>query len=257
MKVKKVSSEQFSGYVYNIGVETNHNYYCEGVLVSNCYASGNPKGKHYSNIVNKIRSYFGSLTPNQRPFQVAIGGQQEPLEHPEFWDAVREFKSLGILPNYTTNGVLFDRTTLELTKELCGGVAITLHPHLERHWRRALALCNEYGLTPNIHFIISDAASVERCAVLYNDLKGGVDNFVLLPYMNVGYAAKNPKELALVALESWVNTIYQERKVAFGANFYEWLKGMKWNTSLYEPEVVSGFLEMDDPIKFYNSSFDA
>ncbi len=220
-----------------------------------CYASGNPKGRHYPNIVKKIRDYFGPLTQNQRPFQVAIGGQQEPLEHPEFWDGVMEFRSLDIVPNYTTNGVLFNDEVAKLTLEHYGGVAITLHPHLEKHWRRALKVCRNHGLKPNIHFIISDSQSVDRCAELYSELRHDVDYFVLLPYMNVGFAARNPKNICLPKLETWVNSVYQEGKIAFGANFYEWLKDKPWGTSLYEPEIVSGYLVFDDPVRLYNNSF--
>lgn len=56
-------------------------------------------------------------------------------------------------------------------------------------------------------------------------------------------------------MSALVDQVYQDGKIAFGANFYEWLKDKPWGTSLYEPEIVSGYLVLDDPIQFYNNSF--
>lgn len=58
---------------------------CEG----NCpYCYMNSKvGDHYVDIVQKVRNYFGPMAPNQRPFQVALGGG-EPTSHPEFFRTV-------------------------------------------------------------------------------------------------------------------------------------------------------------------------
>jgi len=103
-----------------------------------CYAKGNPKGVHYHNVAERIGKYFGKMSEIQRPYQVAIGGQQEPLEHPEFENVLKTFTDLGIVPNYTTNGVLFDENAVKLTEKYCGGIAITLHPHLEKYWRKAI-----------------------------------------------------------------------------------------------------------------------
>jgi hypothetical protein len=222
-----------------------------------CYAKGNPKGKHYSNIVGKIEKYFGSMTENQRCFQVAVGGQQEPLEHPEFWDAMKLLKSLDIVPNYTTNGVLFDENVVNKTREHCGGVAITLHPHLEDDWRKALDLAIKCKLKVNIHFIVSDEDSVDRLITLYNEYNGKIDYFVLLPYMNVGFAAKNPKTIAYDKLAAWLDSVQNYANIAFGANFYKFLNTNKrWDVSLYPPEILSKYLVLDDNMNLYNNSFE-
>ena len=222
-----------------------------------CYAKGNPKGVHYSNVVQKIMDYFGKMTPNQRPYQVAIGGQQEPLEHPEFQGVLKAFRDLDIVPNYTTNGVLFDNAAVALTKEYCGGVAITMHPHLEEHWRKAIELATSNGLKTNIHFIVNDEESVTLLEKLYKEYNGKVDYFVLLPHMNVGFAAKNPKEIAYGRMEKWLDKVYDYANIAFGANFYEFLRPLKkWNVSLYPPEILSKYLVCDDGMRLYNNSFE-
>src|ERR1035437_1689821 len=50
---------------------------CETGKCPWCYAKGNPKGIHYKDVAQKIQNFFGPMTENQRPYQVAIGGQQE------------------------------------------------------------------------------------------------------------------------------------------------------------------------------------
>jgi hypothetical protein len=222
-----------------------------------CYAKGNPKGSHYADIVGKIQRYFGTMTENQRPFQVAIGGQQEPLEHPEFWKAVEALHDLGIVPNYTTNGVLFDQSVIELTKKFCGGIAVTMHPHLEAHWRPAIELAIANGIKTNIHYIVSDEASVEKLKALYQEYNGRIDYFVLLPHMNVGFATKNPKTIAYEEMEKWLDAVNSFANVAFGANFYKFLKPLKkWDISLYPPEILSKYLVMNDKMLLCNNSFE-
>lgn len=222
-----------------------------------CYAKGNPKGQHYPNIVQKIKDYFGSMTPNQRPFQVAIGGQQEPLEHPEIEGALAALSELGIVPNFTTNGVLFDDNAVRLAKTYCGGVAITMHPHLEEHWRKAIALATSSGIRTNVHFVVSDEESVKLLMRVFDEYKDKVEYFVLLPHMNVGFAARNPKTVAYDMLEKWLDTVSSLGNVAFGANFYKFLTRLKkWDVSLYPPEILSKYLVMNDKMLLCNNSFD-
>jgi hypothetical protein len=223
-----------------------------------CYASAHAGGKHYDNIVDKTRRFFGNMDRDKRPYQVAIGGSQEPLEHPDFWDAVRMFKALDIVPNYTTNGVLVTDRAIALTKELCGGVAVTLHPHLELFWRRALVKLTHAGVRTNVHFIVSDTESVNRLKGLYDEYRDKAEYFVLLPYMNVGFAGgENAKEIDYASLEPWLDSVFGAGNIAFGANFYPFLKtARKWDVSLYEPEIMSKYLVMDDDMKVYNNSFD-
>jgi sulfatase maturation enzyme AslB (radical SAM superfamily) len=224
-----------------------------------CYAKGNSKGRHYQNIVKKIKDYFGVMNQNQRPFQVAIGGQQEPLEHPEFWDAVKTLKDLNIVPNYTTNGVLFSDKIAELTKKYCGGVAITAHEHLDVHWRKAIEVAKKHSIRTNIHYIVSDKISIEKLDNIYSEYKNKIDYFVLLPHMNVGYAKENPKKIDFSELEKWLDKNLSEynSNIAFGSNFYDFLSELKkWDVSLYPPEILSKYLVFDNEVKVYKNSFE-
>jgi MoaA/NifB/PqqE/SkfB family radical SAM enzyme len=223
-----------------------------------CYASGNPHGVRYENIVDKAKKYFGEMSLNQRPYQTAIGGESEPLEHPDFWDFCKTLLDLGIVPNFTTNGVLVSDKIIPKIKELCGGVAITYHEHLEKFFFRGLDILIKHGIKTNIHFIISDKKSIALFADLYEQYQSKIDYFVLLPYMNVGFAADNPKTIDYDYLEKVLDDIYTNGDIAFGANFYEFLKerGQKYDVSLYPPEIMSKYLIMNDDMKIYNNSFD-
>jgi sulfatase maturation enzyme AslB (radical SAM superfamily) len=229
-----------------------------------CYASASPHGKHYRNLVEKVEKFFGTMSLNERPFQVAIGGEQEPLENPEIWDMIKRLGELGIVANYTTNGVLVNKRVAELTKAHCGGVAITLHPHLEVFWRRAISIFRNANVKINVHTIISDKNSIDYTKRLYNELLDDVDYFVLLPFMNYGHAKTSSTTIDYKYFLSWVDTIHNDGKIAFGANFYNLLKeNNQYNVSLYPPEIMSKYIIFDEEmytnegkITIYNNSFD-
>lgn len=240
---------------------------CSGGCDAYCYAAALKTGVHYKNLVQKVDNFFGKMTPNQRPLQCAVGGEQEPLENPEIWDMMQRLQELDIVPNYTTNGMFINDKNIELTLKHCGGVAVTLHAHLEKFWRRALNRLAEAKIKLNVHIIISDEASVKYTEQLYKEYVDTemVDYFVLLPYMNTGHAANNPKSINYQALETWVDTVNKDGRLAFGANFYNFLvkHKEKYNVSIYSPEIFSKYVILDDKMfideenmVIYNNSFE-
>jgi len=223
-----------------------------------CYMDSKEIDDHYDNIQLKINNFFGSMTENQRPFQVALGGG-EPTSHPEFIDILKTFKDLGIEPNYTTNGMWvadpdLDKTIelLKSTKLYCGGVAVSCHPHLKRYWESAAKLYTAEKIKLNFHIIISDKKSIDEFVSIYNEWKDKVDYFVLLPYGSQGRA--EAKEIDWEYLVS--NLPEDQTKLAFGANFYPYLLNTEHciKVSLYEPEIMSKYLDAKD-MSLYTSSF--
>lgn len=225
-----------------------------------CYAGASRTGVHYKNLVDKINRFFGTMTETQRPFQVAIGGEQEPLENPEIWDMMNRLLELGIVPNYTTNGMFVTDKVIEKTLTLTNGVAVTMHSHLEKFWRRAIQKFAEAKIKLNVHVIISDAASIDYTENLYREFvdTGMVDYFVLLPYMNTGHAANNPKRIDFNHLERWVDKVFKAGRLAFGANFYSFIKKhrAKYDVSIYPPEIMSKYLILNDDMVLCNNSFE-
>ena len=171
-------------------------------------------------------------------------------------------EEFDICPNYTTNGMFCDYTEaaaseneieiLKATQKYCGGVAISCHLHLQDYWEVAARQFIKYGIRLNFHIIISDKKSIDEFVEIYNEWKGRVEYFVLLPYGNQGRAEK--KEIDWEYLVKMLPE--NQSQIAFGANFYPYLLkgGHNIKVALYEPEIMSKFLDLKD-MRVYPSSF--
>lgn len=237
---------------YDIKVTGN----CEGKCPY-CYMDSKPE-VHYEDIVGKVRGFFSGMTPNQLPFQVALGGG-EPTSHPDFIELLRVLKEeFDICPNYTTNGMWVNshndycESLLHFTRKYCGGVAISCHPHLVEYWEEAAKFYFDYSIRLNFHIIISDRESIDSFTSIYNDWNSMVEYFVLLPYGSQGRA--ETKQIDWEYLVEKLPT--NQSKIAFGANFYPYLLkgGHNIKVALYEPEIMSKFLDLKD-MRIYPSSF--
>jgi hypothetical protein len=222
-----------------------------------CYLSGNEDGKIVVDAVEKIKEFFGKMTQNQRPFQVALPGSGEFFEHGDWEEILEAFHNLGILPNYTTNGMWvnkgskFYNRVVDATKKYCGGVAVSCHPHLRDTWEKASQAYYDNDIMLNFHIIISDKQSIDYFESIYKDWKGLASYFVLLPYGNQGRAKSKD-----IDWDYLVTKLPEKPKdIAFGANFHPYLLTSSIDVSLYEPEIMSGFLSLWDKGTLYDSSF--
>ena len=221
--------------------------HCKGAC-EYCYQSSAPK-THDRNIVEKFYNFFSPLSDNKKPFQIAFGGG-EPTSHPDFIKVLEACQSLGITPNYTTNGMHISEPLLEDTKRLCGGVAVSTHPHLESFWKPAVDAFLAKDIFTNLHCIISDKASIDSFSQIYKNYHNRIKYFVLLPLSAQGRCK-----------EAQIDWDYLKQSitgsppdVAFGANFYPYLKDGRFNVSMYEPEILSKYLDLET-MKVYPSSF--
>ncbi|MEG1363157.1 MAG: hypothetical protein RSC92_01765, partial [Clostridia bacterium] len=109
-----------------------------------CYVSASKTGRYYDDICGRFERFINLMSQNEKPFQIAIGSESEPTEHPDFLKFIKTVYDLGIVPNYTTNGVILSEDTeyvdemLSVTAKYCGGVAVSCNKHLEKHWRKAV-----------------------------------------------------------------------------------------------------------------------
>ena len=217
-----------------------------------CYQNSTPRDLHYKDIVGKCERFFGTMTENQKPFQIALGGGN-PNQHPDFTTLLKYLRSIDITPNYTSNGIGLTEEILEATKKYCGGVAISCHPHLQPIWREAIEKLLSWEIKTNLHIIVSDKNSIDYLQNIFDQYKDKVDYFVLLPYTAQGRATEKG-----IDYEELTNFLKRNdsKKIAFGANFYEYLKENKdvAPVSLYEPEIMSKYLDLSD-MKMYKSSF--
>lgn len=225
-----------------------------------CYTSAIKNGENYGNLVEKIQKWFGPMEVNQRPFQVAIGGGGEPTLHPEFVSAVEKFRELGIMPNYTTNGMHLSPKVMEATKKHCGGVAVSCHPHLDRVWKEAVKTLTSAKVRTNLHIIVGEPGSAQRFRDIHAEFSGLIEYFVILPYQAAGRAKEVETESEWKDL---FDSLLADRPkdIAFGALFYPFIlenaeKYKGFDISLYEPEVMSGYLMMDENMHIRKSSYD-
>jgi organic radical activating enzyme len=233
---------------------------CEGKCPY-CYQGSMP-GEHYENVVEKIRGFFGCMTDNQKPYQLAIGGG-EPTSHPEFCELLKVTRELGIAPNYTTNGMFIrDAKTreriIESTVNYCEGVALSCHPHLWQYWTDAAHIYHKNGVFTNFHNIISDTESVITFIDIYKKFESIINYFVLLPLKNKG---RSNQSMDKNTFDFLISTMRSEgvniRKIAFGANFFPFIQDAEmddFKLSLYEPEIMSKFLDLND-MSIHASSF--
>lgn len=229
---------------YDVSITNKCNGKC-----SYCYQNSIPSGIHYADIINKAKTFFGSMNENEKPFQIAIGGG-EPTLHPDFCEFIKTISELNIVTNYTTNGSNLTEEILAITKECCGGVAISCHEHLD--WKSAVEACKNLGIVINLHIIISDKHSIDWFKNIYNQYEQVVDYFVLLPYIAMGRA--NKKEIEFDYLKVVLSDV-KMHKIAFGQGFYSFLKDLNlWDISLYPPEIFSKYLNLKD-MTLYKSSF--
>jgi hypothetical protein len=242
---------------YDLGINTRCYAKCPM-----CYTSATNKGVNYKNVVEKVYKFFGNMTLNQRPYQIAIGASGEATLHPDFVPLLRALNELEIVPNYTTNAMHFTDKLMEETVKYCGGVAISLYNWTEKFWRKGLDMTKEAKIRTNVHLVISDRESIDQFYKYYYEIGDKTEYFVLLAYMNVGFGGgKNSKMIDYDYLHQTLMKLPTISNVAFSSNFYEFLiQHPEYKVSMYEPESMSKYIIFDDSREdllpsVYNNSF--
>lgn len=252
---------------YDVGINTLCNAECKF-----CYVSAGKSGINYPNICETWKKWMAmyhitssdkGIIYTNKPFQIAIGSTGEPTIHPEFCQFLETVYNTDVVPNYTTNGLIFARDNvksgeiLAYTKEYVGGVAVSLgNPEIRLQAHRAIQKLLTWGNTNvNIHHIISDKESVDEffeTCVRYGD---DIYYHVLLPLMPSGRSTKGMEPGTFEYLEEVIQR-YNIKNAAFGAHFVEYLKTSKIKTYLYPPESLSkNIILTKDKVQITPSSF--
>jgi len=273
--IDSIETYDYDGNVYNIGVQHNHNYFADGVLVHNCYVAANPNGQFYENVCDTWKKWMSTFfektvikngirnTLTTKALQIAIGSTGEPTEHPEFCEFLKTVYETNVVPNYTTNGVILsedsDRSEkiLEYTRKYVGGVAVSFgNEHLRDNARKAVQKLIDHGdCHINLHHIISTKESVDNFVDVWKEYGDNIKYHVLLPLMPSGRSTKGIEDGVFEYMESKIQE-YDMKNVAFGAHFVKYLKDSKIKTWLYEPESFSkNVLLKKDHVVITPSSF--
>lgn len=225
---------------------------------SYCYTSAITNGQNFPDIISKAKSTWGKLQENERPFQLAIGGSGEPTLHPDFIEFCKTVRELGIMPNYTTNGMHLSPEVLEATESICGGVALSFHPHIEPVFHKAAKKLVKLDTKLNVHIIVGTEQSFTDLKRLFEQYEDVFDYFVILPYQVAGRAQKLQDDVQEVWKETlqWISKLPNQNKFAFGALFFEFLQENQFDLdmSIYEPEIYSGYRLMDESFETVRKS---
>lgn len=227
-----------------------------------CYVSSNPNGEYYTNVCETWKKFIATFAPDkkeknititEKPFQIAIGSEGEPTESSSFCDFLETVYNTGVVPNYTTNGVIlsyYDKPgteyydlankILKYTHDYVAGVAVSFgNKSLRSYAENAIKGLLEKGdCHINIHHIISDKASVQDFIDSWYNYSDDIKYHVLLPLMPSGRSTKGLEPGVWEILEKAIKDL-NITNVAFGAHFYKYLTDSSIKTWIYPPESLS------------------
>ena len=252
---------------YDVGINTKCNAECPF-----CYVNASGNGINYPNICETWKKWMdtfwekhgNNVTLTNKPFQIAIGSTGEPTIHPEFCEFLETVYNTGVVPNYTTNGIILSKDTplakqiLEATSKYVGGVAVSFgNEALREYAQRAVINLINYGNTNiNIHHIISDKESVDMFIAEWLRYGDSILYHVLLPLMPAGRSESGIEDGVWEYLEDMIQK-HEIKNVAFGAHFIKYLRNSKIKTWLYDEESFSkNIILTPDKVQITPSSFD-
>ena len=260
---------EFSEF-FDVAINTKCNAECDF-----CYVSASSNGINYPDICETWKKWMKTfpedkfmegtnIVNTKKAFQIAIGSTGEPTLHPEFCEFLKTVYESGIVPNYTTNGIIISdkkaaKDILEATSKYCGGVAVSFgNPKLIKYAQKAVDnLAELEDVKINLHHIISDNKSVDRFVEYHKQYGNKVYYHVLLPLMPSGRSKEGLQNGTWEYLENILSNSYKYDNVSFGAHFIDKLeKSTKIKTWMYPAESLSkNIILTKDCVKITPSSF--
>lgn len=259
---------------YDVAINTKCNACCDF-----CYVSAGHGGENYTNICETWERWMSTFEDSEengvittsKPFQIAIGSTGEPTLHPEFCEFLETVSNTGVVPNYTTNGIILSawcnpvspnyelaNKILEYTSKYVGGVAVSFGNNKLRDMARLAieGLITKGNTNINIHHLISTKESVDEFVAEYLRYGDSIAYHVLLPLMPAGRSTQGIEDGVWEYLEEVIEK-NQMHRIAFGAHFIEKLRTSKVKTWLYDEHSLSAnCLLKPDGIVLTKSSFD-
>ena len=251
---------------YDVGINTKCNAECPF-----CYVSASGKGINYPSICETWKKWMDTfwerhnekgLVITNKPFQIAIGSTGEPTIHPEFCDFLKTVYETGVVPNYTTNGILLAQDNsisaqiLAATSKYVGGVAVSFgNKNLREYARKAIDKLLDVTRV-NIHHIISNKESVDEFIQEWLRYGDRVLYHVLLPLMPSGRSDSGIEDGVWEYLESMIQK-HDIKNIAFGAHFIKYLRESNIKTWIYDEESFSkNIILTPNKVQITPSSFD-
>lgn len=281
-EIKELPPDKAEFYDVSLGSYCNLGTHIDGKYLPPCpwcYVNASCNGEHYENVCETWVKFMSTFSRNVArtgvistlaPFQIAIGSEGEPLTSPYFCDFLETVYNTGVVPNYTTNGVILaswdkpeseyyelSRKILTYTQKYVGGVAISVgNKALHSYAFNAIKGLIELGDTNiNIHHIISDKNSVQDFIDIWNEYGDLIAYHVLLPLMPSGRSTKGIEDGTFELLEKTIQDL-NITNIAFGAHFIDHIRKSSIKAYTYEPESLSkNILLKKDKVIITPSSF--
>lgn len=206
----------------------------------------------------------GPRVYTSKPFQVAIGSVGEGTIHPDFPEFLKTIYESGVVPNYTTNGIILGTSgrkrdeLLEATRNFVGGVAVSygnkkLRPQADKAIE---SLLSDGECKIMIHHLIKDKDSVDELLAAEKRWGKDIHYHVLLPQKAHGRSKEEMDEETYLYL---TEKIKGYENLAFGMWFLPWLRKFPGSLNVWDyPEETysANLLVGDGKIKITASSFD-
>lgn len=148
-----------------------------------CYQKASErKGKNMSveDLETILKQSQGKL------FQIALGGAGDVDTNEDFEEIVKLCRRYGIVPNFTTSGIMMTEKKAEICKKYCGAVAVS--EHFTDYTERAIDYLLGAGVKTNIHYVLSKKSigtAIER--LKEGGFREGINAVVFLLYKPVGF----------------------------------------------------------------------
>jgi sulfatase maturation enzyme AslB (radical SAM superfamily) len=92
-----------------------------------CYKSNGGGGVHRNMSIDDFRHILGKMPKTL--MQIALGITDIDV-HPDLVEILEVSREYGVVPNFTTNGLAFDKVDLKKIVSLVGAIAVSVYPHL-------------------------------------------------------------------------------------------------------------------------------
>lgn len=153
--------------------------------------------------------------------QVALGGRGDPNLHADFGAILAYTRENGIIPNYTTSGMLLSDEQIAFSKEYCGAVAVSWYG--ADYTMDALCRLIGAGVTTNIHYVLNKSTIQQAIDILANEhsLPHGLNAVIFLLHKPVGLGRQEEVlTLDMPAVREFFTLVEHERfpyKIGFDA----------------------------------------
>lgn len=167
MKIKSISYQNFTGFVYNFHCTPNENYFANGILVHNCYKSNLPTNKKNMSF-ETFKTIFDKMTKNKFLTQIAFGVDSHCTSNPDVWKIMEYTRSHGVIPNVTVAQI--DDETADKLAKYCGAVAVSVYDDKDVAYDSIKKLTDRGMNQVNIHRLLSKETFVQTIDVI-DDIK--------------------------------------------------------------------------------------